>query len=321
MSVERVREYFREYGMEQRVWEFETSSATVDLAAEALGVRPARIAKTLSFALGEGCVLIVTAGDARIDNRKFKEQFHTKASMLALNEVERLTGSVAGGVCPFALPEETPVYLDLSLRRFSSVFPACGSGNSAIELSCDELFRHSRARGWLDVCKDWEQGDERWINDTPRADLPMPDDGELTLRVAAVFGADEKTGFVPMLRFEIVRLIDGAVVGETELRLGYVRNTYFGGNIGYAVREEFRGHAYAQKAVRLVFQVARAHAMPYAILASPERTRLRERRWSISAASYWKRAFRRATALFFRAAQRMSTVSSVSSCKSGAGLS
>lgn len=267
MSVERVREYFREFGMEQRVWEFETSSATVELAAETLGVRPARIAKTLSFALGEGCVLVVAAGDARIDNKKFKERFQTKASMLALNEVERFTGSAAGGVCPFALPEETPVYLDLSLRRFSSVFPACGSGSSAIELSCDELYRHSRARGWLDVCKDWEQGDERRIDDTPRADLPMPNDGELTLRVVSISGADEKTGFVPMIRFEIVRLIDGAAVGETDLRLGYVRNSYYGGNIGYAVREEHRGHGYAQKAVRLVFQIARAHAMPYVIIS------------------------------------------------------
>ena len=104
MSVERVKEYFRAFGMEQRVWEFDESSATVELAAQTLNVRPARIAKTLSFALGEGCVLIVTAGDARIDNRKYKDRFQTKASMLAFEDVERLTGSAVGGVCPFALP-------------------------------------------------------------------------------------------------------------------------------------------------------------------------------------------------------------------------
>lgn len=267
MSVERVKEYFREFGMEQRVWEFETSSATVELAAETLGVRPARIAKTLSFALGGGCALVVAAGDARIDNQKFKERFQAKAAMLAPAEVERYTGSAVGGVCPFALAEQTPVYLDRSLRRFSTVFPACGSGNSAIELNCDELFHYSRAKDWVDVCKNWEEGDDSRINDTPLVDMTMPSDGEITLRVASVSGADEKTGFVPMYRFEIVRLLDGALVGEADLRLGYVRNTYFGGNIGYAVREEHRGHAYAQKAVRLIFAIARAQEMPYVIIS------------------------------------------------------
>ncbi len=266
MSVERVKTYFSALGMEKRVWEFDTSSATVELAAETLGVRPARIAKTLSFALGEGCALVVTAGDARMDNKKFKEQFQCKARMLAFEDVERLTGSEVGGVCPFALPEQTPVYLDVSLKRFLTVFPACGSTNSAMELSCDELFRYSHAKDWVDVCKDWAEGDDARIADAPRADLPMPKDGELTLRIRSVSEADEKTGFVPMYRFDIVRLCDDVAVGEADLRLGYVRNTYYGGNLGYSIQEEFRGNAYAQKAVRLIFEIARAHNMPYLII-------------------------------------------------------
>lgn len=266
MSVEKVKDYFKSLGMEQRVWEFDTSSATVELAAETLDVRPARIAKTLSFALGEGCALVVAAGDARIDNPKFKERFKTKARMLAFDEVERLTGSAVGGVCPFALPEDVPVYLDESLKRFTTVFPACGSGNSAIELSNSELFRFSNAAGWVDVCKDWEPGNDLVIDFEPKPGMEMPQDGELTLRIQSISFADEKTGYVPMYRFDIVRLSDGACVGATDLRLGYVRNTYYGGNIGYSVEEPFRGHAYAQKAVRLVFEIARAHHMPYLII-------------------------------------------------------
>lgn len=267
MSIESVKEYFNARGMVQRVWEFDTSSATVELAAETLDVRPARIAKTLSFALGEGCALVVAAGDARIDNPKFKEQFKTKARMLAFDEVERFTGSAVGGVCPFALPEGVPVYLDESLKRFITVFPACGSGNSAIELTCDELFRFSGAAGWVDVCKDWEPGNDVTFDTKPKIDLAMPSDGEVTLRIRSVSPADEKTGYVPMYRFDIVRVIDGVCVGATDLRLGYVRNTYYGGNIGYAVDEPFRGHAYAQKAVRLLFEVARAHRMPYVVIS------------------------------------------------------
>ena len=266
MSVERVKAYFAEWGMENRVWEFETSSATVDLAAETLGVRAARIAKTLSFAKGEGCVLVVAAGDARVDNRKFKDTFQTKASMLAFDQVERLTGSAVGGVCPFAL-EGTPVYLDASLKRFATVFPACGSGNSAIELTCDELAKYSRSLGWVDVCKDWEAGDDPAIDTEPNANLPMPSDGEIALKVESVSAADEKTGYVPAYQFGIVRLSDGARVGKADLRLGYVRNLYFGGNIGYSVDEPFRGHGYAAKACRLVFEVARAHHMPYVIIS------------------------------------------------------
>ena len=270
MSIQRVKEYFCTLGMEKRVWEFETSSATVELAAETLGVRPARIAKTLSFALGEGCVLVVAAGDARVDNRKFKDQFETKAKMLAYDEVERLTGSEVGGVCPFALPKPTPVYLDGSLKRFATVFPACGSTNSAIELTCEELFRVSNAVAWIDVCKDWEEGDDPRIDDQPQADRNMPSDGEITLRISSVSGADEKIGYVPMYRFDIVRLRDGVKVGEADLRLGYVRNLYYGGNIGYSVIEEYRGNGYAQKAVRLMFDIARAHRMPYLIITCAE---------------------------------------------------
>lgn len=212
-------------------------------------------------------MLVVAAGDARVDNRKFKDQFGTKAKMLAPDEVALLTGSEIGGVCPFALPEGTPVYLDVSLKRFATVFPACGSANSAIELSNDELFRFSRAKGWADVCKDWEAGDDLAIDDLPKPDLPMPSDGEIALRVSSFSGPDEKKGYVPMYRFDIVRIAEGVKVGEADLRLGYVRNTYFGGNVGYSVLPEHRGHGYAQKAVRLIFDVARAHGMPYLIIS------------------------------------------------------
>lgn len=267
MSVERVKDYFSAYGMEQRVWEFDTSSATVELAAETLGVRPARIAKTLSFAMGEGCVLVVAAGDARVDNRKFKDTFQTKASMLAFDQVERLTGSAVGGVCPFALPENTPVYLDASLKRFATVFPACGSGNSAIEMTCGELAKFSRSRGWVDVCKDWAEDGDPVIDQSPNDNLPTPSDGEIALKVESISAADEKTGHVPAYKFGIIRLSDGARAGLIDLRLGYVRNLYFGGNIGYAVDEAFRGHGYGGKACRLVFEVARAHRMPYVIVS------------------------------------------------------
>lgn len=266
MSIERVKAYFGERGMEKRVWEFGASSATVELAARTLGVRPARIAKTLSFAMGDGCILIVTAGDARVDNRKFKERFRVKAKMLAFGEVERLTGSAVGGVCPFALPEETPVYLDESLKRFQTVFPACGSDNSAIELSCGELYRCSGAKDWVDVCKDWEPGTDVSFDDAPKTDLRMPEDGEIALEITSVSQADEKTGYVPMYKFDIIRKSDGAHVGTTDLRLGYVRNTYYGGNIGYRVEEPYRGSGYAGKAAKLVFEVARAHKMPYLII-------------------------------------------------------
>ena len=157
MSIERVRSYFRERGMEDRILEFPVSSATVALAAQAVGTIPARIAKTLSFRNGDGCILVVTAGDARIDNHKFKEKFSMKASMLSPEEALERTGHAVGGVCPFAVPDTAAVYLDISLKRFETVFPAAGSSNSAIELSCDELFRCSEAKEWVDLCKDWDE--------------------------------------------------------------------------------------------------------------------------------------------------------------------
>ena len=153
MAIDKVREYFRQYGMEDRILEFDNSSATVELAAIAVGCEPARIAKTLSFSVGDGCILIVTAGDMKIDNAKYKATFKTKARMLSPDEVVRHTGHAVGGVCPFAVGPDVKVYLDRSLRRFDTVFPACGSGNSAIELHMHELERYSNAEGWVDVCK------------------------------------------------------------------------------------------------------------------------------------------------------------------------
>ena len=153
MSIEKGRAYFRSLGIEDRVIEFAVSSATVELAAQALGVEGARIAKTLSFKTAEGCMLILAAGDARIDNHKFKDKFHMKARMLSADEVLALVGHPVGGVCPFGIDESIPVYLDVSLRRFKTVFPAVGSASSAIELDLDELYRYSNAREWIDVCK------------------------------------------------------------------------------------------------------------------------------------------------------------------------
>lgn len=155
MSVERVRDYFSKYGIENRIQEFPVSSATVELAAEALGTEGKRIAKTLSFMAGEKPILIVAAGDAKIDNPKFKAQFHTKAKMLGSSEVEPLIGHAVGGVCPFGINEGVDVYLDISLKRFETVFPACGSANSAIELTISELEKYSEFLSWIDVCKGW----------------------------------------------------------------------------------------------------------------------------------------------------------------------
>lgn len=155
MSIEKVKDYFRQQGMEDRVREFPVSSATVELAAQALGCEPCRIAKTLSFLLGDRAILIVAAGDARVDNGKYKAQFGGKAKMLTPGQVESMVGHRVGGVCPFALNESVAVYLDASLKRFETVFPACGSSNSAIELTIPELERHSGFTAWVDVCKDW----------------------------------------------------------------------------------------------------------------------------------------------------------------------
>lgn len=156
MSIQRVKDYFRALGLEDRVLEFDVSSATVDLAAQALGCAPCRIAKTLSFLVDGRAILIVAAGDARIDNPKYKAQFGTKAKMLTPQEAEELIGHAVGGVCPFAVNQGVTVYLDQSLRRFETVFPACGSGNSAIELSIPELEQYSGFERWVDVCKGWQ---------------------------------------------------------------------------------------------------------------------------------------------------------------------
>lgn len=158
MSVETVKQHLKLFGLDERVQEFAVSSATVELAARAVGVEPARIAKTLSFQSPQGgAVLIAAAGDAKVDNRKFKDQFGMKAKMLSADDVIACTGHAIGGVCPFAVPEETKVYLDKSLLRFQTVFPAAGSDSSAVELSCEELFQVSGAEAWIDVCKGWEE--------------------------------------------------------------------------------------------------------------------------------------------------------------------
>ena len=155
MAIEKVRAFFRELGMEDRIQEFDVSSATVELAAQAVGVEGARICKTLSFKDGEdGCILIQTAGDTKIDNRKFKDTFGQKAKMLTAEEVVEFTGHAIGGVCAFAIDNpRVRVFCDESMKRFETVFPACGSSNSAIELTCDEIFRISKAEKWIDVCK------------------------------------------------------------------------------------------------------------------------------------------------------------------------
>ena len=153
MSIEKVKAYFAALGMEDRVLEFPVSSATVELAAAALGCEPCRIAKTLSFSVGGAPILIVTAGDVKINNAAYKARFGAKAKMLTPDEAVSLIGHAVGGVCPFAVNEGVTVYLDESLRRFETVFPACGSGNSAIELTIPELERYSGFADWVDVCK------------------------------------------------------------------------------------------------------------------------------------------------------------------------
>lgn len=156
MTIQKVRAYFKQFGLEDRISEFEDSSATVLLAAERLGVAPQRIAKTLSFMVGEEAVLIVAAGDAKIDNPKYKAMFQTKAKMLKGDEVEQFTGYGIGGVCPFDNPEGVKKYMDISLKRFETVFPAAGTANSSVELTPEELFEYAKADAWVDLCKDWE---------------------------------------------------------------------------------------------------------------------------------------------------------------------
>ena len=153
MAIEKVKAFFAAHGMENRVLEFDVSSATVELAAAALGCEGARIAKTMSFETPDGDILIVAAGDVKIDNSKFKGTFHTKAKMLPFDECEARIGHAAGGVCPFAVNDGVKVYLDGSMKRFEAVFPACGSSNSAIELTLEELQKYSGAEKWIDICK------------------------------------------------------------------------------------------------------------------------------------------------------------------------
>ena len=155
MAIDKVHEYLKKWGVDKDILEFETSSATVELAAETLGVEPARIAKTICFKNGESALLIVTAGDAKTDNRKFKDEFGFKAKMLTPDETLEFTGHAVGGVCPFGLENDIPVFLDESLKRFETVYPACGSSNSAIKLTCQELDKYSLNKKWIDVGKGW----------------------------------------------------------------------------------------------------------------------------------------------------------------------
>ena len=157
MAIERVKEYFKGWNIEDRILEFDVSSATVELAAQALKCEPKRIAKTLSFKIEDRCILIVAAGDAKVDNAKYKKTFEVKAKMLTPDEVESMVGHAIGGVCPFGVNEGVEVYLDESLKRFETVFPACGSSNSAIELTVGELEEYSSYKEWVDVCKAWQE--------------------------------------------------------------------------------------------------------------------------------------------------------------------
>lgn len=177
MSIERVKAYFASVGLADRVREFDVSSATVELAALALGCEGKRIAKTLSFMGPAGPLLVVAAGDARIDNAKFKAQFGLKAKMLTPEQAVELVGHAVGGVCPFAVNEGVEVWLDESLKRFETVFPACGSSNSAIELTIPELEKYAAPKGWVDVCKGWN--DPAWPQKTKQKSRPVQRTGRL----------------------------------------------------------------------------------------------------------------------------------------------
>ena len=159
MSLEKAVRHLARYGLKERVQQFDVSSATVELAAQALGCEPAHIAKSLSFLVGDGAVLVVAAGDAKVDNQRYKAQFGTKAKMIPPAQVEQLVGHAVGGVCPFGVNEGVRVYLDESLRRFDIVYPAAGTSNSAVRLHLPELEKASEALGWVDVCKGWREGE------------------------------------------------------------------------------------------------------------------------------------------------------------------
>jgi prolyl-tRNA editing enzyme YbaK/EbsC (Cys-tRNA(Pro) deacylase) len=166
VSLQSVKEHLKQYNRDNDILEFDTSSATVDLAAEALGVIPARIAKTLSFrGDGETAILIVAAGDAKIDNKKFRHAFGFKARMLSAEEVLEQTGHAVGGVCPFGLKHDLDVFLDESMKRFTTLYPACGSSNSAIEVSLEELQQYSSAKGWVNVCKGWQEEPQQQLQE------------------------------------------------------------------------------------------------------------------------------------------------------------
>jgi prolyl-tRNA editing enzyme YbaK/EbsC (Cys-tRNA(Pro) deacylase) len=166
VSLQSVKEHLKQYNRDNDILEFDTSSATVDLAAEAIGVIPARIAKTLSFrGDGDTAILIVAAGDAKIDNKKFRHAFGFKARMLSAEEVLEQTGHAVGGVCPFGLKHDLDVFLDESMKRFTTLFPACGSSNSAIEVSLEELQQYSSAKGWVNVCKGWQEEEKQQLQE------------------------------------------------------------------------------------------------------------------------------------------------------------
>lgn len=171
MAFDMAKEHLRKAGLEDRIYEFEVSSATVELAAQAVGCEPARIAKTLSFMVDQKAVLIVAAGDAKVDNHKYKEQFHTKARMLSLDEVTEMVGHSVGGVCPFGVKEGVSVYLDESLKRFDVVYPACGSASSAVRLTIPELELASGSPVWVDVCKAWQDAEITGTGPSGTADM------------------------------------------------------------------------------------------------------------------------------------------------------
>ena len=157
MSIERVREYFTKENIEATIMEFDVSSATVELAAQAIGCEPQRIAKSMAFKTNDGCVLVIIAGDAKISNPKYKEQFGVKAKMVPSDELAELIGHTIGGVCPFGINDGVAVYMDESLKRFETVFPACGSANSAVEMTIPELEKYAKTTTWVDVCKGWQE--------------------------------------------------------------------------------------------------------------------------------------------------------------------
>lgn len=267
VSIDKVRAYFARYGMEGRIIEFDVSSATVELAARALGVPGARICKTLSFLMDDACVLVLAAGDVKIDNGKYKRFFGTKARMLPHDEVARRTGHDIGGVCPFAVADGVRVYADVSLTRFHTVFPAAGSANSAIELRPDELFRHAGALAWIDVCGAGTEPPDPPFIETLFDDVKALTDGVITLKLDRAVPADERKGFVPAYHFYITDAKTGRRMGACDLRVGYARGLHYGGHIGYGVDEAHRGHHYAERACRLLLPLAKRHKMPYVIIS------------------------------------------------------